>query len=140
MNSVDPITVLNELIAIHNRTLPVYLANSAHPWYSENDTNARETLDAIAADQQATVERLGQLVMRTEMPIEMGGFPIEFTSLHDLSLEYLIRKAIEWQRRDVSMIEAATNLLSDGTDEKTLAQEVLGAAKGHLDSLNELAN
>jgi hypothetical protein len=139
MNSVDSTTVLNGLIAMHNRTLPMYLANATRAWYSENDTHAREVLDAIAADQQATVERLGQLVMREGRPVEMGGFPIQFTSLHDLSLDYLIKKTIELQQRDISLIETAIQSLEDGSDEQALGEEALGAAKGHLESLNELS-
>jgi len=140
MTLVDSTAVLNRLVAIHNRTLPMYLANSTRAWFSQDDTVARETLDAIAADQQATVARLSQMVMDQSQAVTMGSFPMEFTSLHDLSLDYLVGRAIEWQRRDQSLIEAAAAELDADTDEKALAEKAVGAAKGHLESLTELVS
>ena len=118
----------------------MYLANSTRAWFSQDDTVARETLDAIAADQQATVARLSQMVMDQSQAVTMGSFPMEFTSLHDLSLDYLVGRAIEWQRRDQSLIEAAAAELDADTDEKALAEKAVGAAKGHLESLTELVS
>jgi hypothetical protein len=56
-----------------------------------------------------------------------------------LSLEYLWGRLIEHQQRAVAEIEAAGDALRMAPLAQALAREALGEAKGHLDSLREVA-
>ena len=137
MNAANTIEVLNRLLVIHHRSLPMYLSYAA-PWQTQRDQAAREVLDHIVADQKQMVDRIGELVLERDGDVEHGEFPMYFTGLHDLSFDYLVRRMIADQNRDVAAIEQCVDQLESDPLAKALAQECLGAAKGHLDSLEEL--
>ena len=63
---------------------------------------------------------------------------MEFTGLHDLSLEYLLSELVRRQQADVDRIGEIATLLRTDPAAHALAEEALGAAKGHLASLREL--
>jgi hypothetical protein len=134
MSSVD---LLNRLLAVHGRSLPIYLAD-AEPWVGRGGSEAVEVLQAIAADQQRTVDRIGELIVDEGGRLNLGGFPMKFTSYHDLSIDFMVTKLIEWQRADVHKIEAVVAETENGSTIRAIAEEALGAAKGHLQSLQEL--
>lgn len=129
--------ILNRLIAVHARSLPVYLADAA-PWGTSKDVHAQGVLDMIAADQLLTVDRLADEVMAMGGAVKQGAFPMEFTGLHDLSIGYLIREMTRRQANDVVEIDQLVGMLDKDASVRPLAEEALGAAKGHLETLNEL--
>jgi len=137
MNSTNTIDALNRLYVILFRSLPMYL-HYAPPWTHRGDERAMEVLQQLAADQQRTVDRLAELILELKGDVDSGEFPMSFTGLHDLSVEYIVGLAIEYQRRDIASIEACVDQLRTFPFAKALAEEALGEAKGHLDSLEEL--
>ena len=66
---------------------------------------AKAVLDQIVEDQKRTVDRLGTLILDSGGTIDYGEFPMSFTSLHDLSLSYLLKLLIERQQKPVSACE-----------------------------------
>lgn len=137
MTTADPNAVLNRLLILHHRSLPMYLSY-ALPYPTRGDDKARDVLKHIVASQKEMVDRIGSLLVEREVDVTHGEFPIYFTGLHDLSLEYLVRRMIADQRRDIAEIEKCAEQLSDDPYGKALAEEALGAAKAHLDALEEL--
>jgi len=137
MNSVDTNAVLNRLRVIHNRSLPTYLSY-AIPWSQTGDEAAAETLALIVNDHKTMVERLGELILESGGVTEPGSFPLEFTSLHFLSFDFLVKKLIEKQEKLVQDISDCVQRLHLAPSAQAVAQEALGEAKGHLDSLKEL--
>jgi len=137
MMSDATLNELRRLLVIHYRSLPVYLSY-ARPWSDRGQEQAVQTLQHIAGDQQQMVERLSKLILDTDAALEWGEFPIEFTDLHDLSITYLLSRLVEWQRGDIESIRQCLAALNDDADAETIAQEALGMAKGHLESLEEL--
>lgn len=137
MSSTNTNDVLNRLYAIHNRSLPKYLSY-ARPWSIAND-DAWKTIELIVADQKGMIERIGELIIENQGNVAIGEYPIWFTGLNDLSLDYLITRMIDQQRQDIAGIEACVEQLNLAPMAQSLAKEALGAAKGHLDSLLELA-
>ena len=65
---------------------------------------------------------------------------MEFTDLNLLSLDYLLTELVRWQKADVQAIEQLAAELAEGSEDRALAEEVLGNARGHLQSLEELLN
>jgi hypothetical protein len=136
-----PTAALNRLLAIHYRSLPMYL-HCAWPWTRPADEGSRdqqiaETLRHVVADQQRFVERISDALLDEGADIDPGAFPMEYTDLHDLSIEFLGKQLIDRQRRDIASIASCVRELADDPYLKSLAEEALGAAKGHLDSLVE---
>jgi hypothetical protein len=126
---------LNRLLTVLERSLPMYLSY-ARPWTHPGDEKAVKTLKHIVEDQQQMAERVGQAVLDLG-PIELGEYPIEFYDWHDLSLDFLLSKLVICQKRDIARIESCVSELQADRAAAALAEEALGAARGHLEALEE---
>ena len=133
-NSVD---LLNQLLVIHYRSLPMYLTD-ATPWTHHGDEKAVEVLTDIVADNRSTCQKLAQAVQQRGGILVEGEYPTEFTGMNFLSLDYLLSQSIKLQQGDIQTIEAIAERLWNDPPAQALAKEALGAAKGHLQSLQEL--
>ena len=129
--------LLNRLLAILGRSFPQYLQYS-RPHIPAGKGNLKETIDSIVGDQNVMVERLSQMLYNAETPPRYGEFPMEYTDLHDLDIDYLIGAALKYQQQDIATISAIADQLQLAPAAQSLAEEALGMAKGHLDSLQEL--
>ena len=139
MNSPETIDVLNRLYAIHNRSLPMYLS-FAVPFTMGKSDKASTALGHVVEDQKLMVDRLGELILDLGGDLQPGEFPMVFTSLHDLGIDYLIGQVILDLKRDIAIFDHCANQLNLVPMAKALAEEALGAAKGHLDSLEEVVS
>ncbi|MBP86727.1 MAG: hypothetical protein CMJ64_08430 [Planctomycetaceae bacterium] len=137
MSSADTINVLNRLVGIHNRSLPVYLTYASPAW-ERGDEAAREVLANISTDHTETVDRLAAMIVENGGTVDNGKFPIYYTGYHDLSFDFLLVRMILEQKQDITTIEQSITQLELSPLAKAAAQEALGAAKGHLESLEEL--
>jgi hypothetical protein len=61
-----------------------------------------------------------------------------FTSLHDLSLDYLLKLMIERQQKFIVVSERLADQLDTAPYAQAAAREAVGEAKGHLENLQEL--
>jgi hypothetical protein len=138
MNLVDTNAVVNRLLVLHHRSLPMYLGYAA-PWMQRGREAAKETLQQIVAAHRQMVDRLGEMILEHGGTIEFGRFPFAYASLHDLSLDYLWSKLVTFQERAVAELQASVEELRLAPLAQALAQEALGEAKGHLESLREVA-
>ncbi len=127
---------LNRLWIIHNFSLPSYL-NYAPPRWDEEDGVAARLLDNIVRDQQQLADRIGKMVIKYGGELAMGRYPYRFTSLHDLSSPYLWAELLRYQRQTVDAIENLMTQLPTASIAQALAEECLGVAKAHLDSMRE---
>ncbi len=69
-----------------------------------------------------------------------GRFAMHMTAKNDLSLGFLLREVIAQQEQDVAAIERYAAGLEEIASLHSLAEEILGNARGHLDILKELPN
>lgn len=133
------IDVLNRLLTILHRSLPMYL-NEASPWTQHGDQQASAALSQIVADQQRDCRRLADLVLERYGRLETGEFPMEFTDLHFLSMDFLVGELVRYQQQDIEAIEQCVSRLAGDAKAQTLAQEILGAARAHLEMLEALTS
>ena len=63
---------------------------------------------------------------------------MEYTDTHDLSLDFLVRELIGYQKWLIGQIEQIVARVGDDREARELAQETLGGEKAHLDALQEL--
>jgi len=129
--------ILNRLLVLHMRSLPMYLSY-APPYELARHVQAKAVLDQIVEDQKRTVDRLGTLILDSGGTIDYGEFPMSFTSLHDLSLPYLLKLLVERQQKQVVVCEKLAEQLSMAPYAQAAAREVVGEAKGHLENLREV--
>ena len=129
--------VLNRRLAIHNRSLPVYLSDAA-PWTHQGDEQAAAALVQITAAHRIMVDRIGDFLIERDGMSEAGAFPSQDASWHDLTLDFLLARLVQAQEQNVAAIAQCVDQLTGEPMAKALAQEALGEAKGHLESLEEM--
>ena len=139
MNSLTAIQPLTELLRVLCRSLPAYLAD-ARPWAQSEDQRLRSALDHLVADQQRYAGRVADAIIERGGQPDPGRFATQFTAKHDLSIEFLLQELIGQQERDIAMLERCAAQLEDLSSLHSLAEEILGNAKGHLDVLKEMLN
>jgi hypothetical protein len=137
LSEPDSNQVLNNVLVTLHRSLAAYLS-FADPWVAYGNEEPRRILTRIVADKEQFVARLTALLDARRHTIDFGEFPMEFTSLHDVSLEYLLSQLIEHQRRDVQTIESALAQLAGDTEGRSLVEEILASSRRHLQSLEGL--
>jgi hypothetical protein len=129
--------LLTQLLGILARSFPQYLRYS-RPYVPPGQEHVLETLHSIASDQDVLADRVRQMLTDGGAPLRSGEFPMEYTDTHDLGLDYQLASAIEYQQQDLQSIQELVSQLQAFPAAKSLAEETLGMAKGHLESLQEL--
>jgi hypothetical protein len=129
---------LNRLLTILYRSLPMYLTDAC-PWTQRADDKAVAALRHIVEAQKQLSNRVAEYILAHYGPIQLGEFPLDFPDTHDLSLDYLIGKLVQCQRQDVAALEQCVADLAADRAAATLAEEALGAARGHLETLEDLS-
>jgi hypothetical protein len=138
MPSTESIDVLNRVLATLERSFPQYL-RYARPYIPPGREDVGDTIEEIAAGQDALAERVGQMIVESDGLPDPGQFSIEFTDTHDLGIDYLNQEAIGYQKQDIAELQACADALNLSPAAQSLAAEALGMAKGHLESLEELS-
>lgn len=129
---------LNRLLTILSRALPVYLKNTT-PWIKPGQEDSLALLRRIADDQEQMAGRVFDFTNEHYGPPEVGEFPIDYFDTHDLSLEFLLKKLVRGQHNDVRALESVVKDLENDRQAMLLAEEALGAARGHAETLEELS-
>lgn len=130
------VETLNQLLAMHSKSLPVYLSD-AKPWVSAQDSEAMSVIGQIADEHRRLVDAIGTVITLHRGVPKFGEFPMQFTDMHDLSLDYLVKESIARQKDDIRAIEQMVDL-AETPAARAVVQECLGSAKGSLDNLSEL--
>ena len=139
MISLQEIQSLNELLRILCRSLTAYLAD-ARPWAQSDDQQLRVALDHLVADQQRYARRVSEAIAELGGRPDPGPFAMSFTAKNDLSLDYVLQEVTKAQQQDVSAIEHCATQLETVAALHSLAEEILGNARGHLEILQETLN
>jgi hypothetical protein len=134
----ETIHLLNRLLAIHERSFVQYLGY-ARPYVPPGREELVDALAAMDHDQDVMAGRISHMIIDGGALPRSGEFPMEFTDMHDLSVDFLLRAAVRYQEYDVEAIADIVGRLSTEPAAKAVAEEALGMAKGHLDTLRELA-
>jgi hypothetical protein len=129
--------ILNRLLVLHMRSLPMYL-RYAPPYEIYRNDRAGAVLRQIADDHQRTVDRLGTLILDAGGTVDYGEFPMSFTSLHDLSLQYHLKLLIERQEKHIAACQKLADQLNMAPYAQAASREAVGEAKGHMDNLRDL--
>ena len=132
----NTVQALNRLLALHGGSLPLYLA-SAPPHLAPCDLKGWEVVEQIIEDQRQMMDKIADLVEESDGVPNRGEFPAEFTGMHDLSMGFMLRNMLSRQHNEIQQIEAISSGLTEGSAAQAVAQEALGAAKGHAQSLQE---
>lgn len=134
------IDALNRLLAIHDHSLAMYLTSFA-PWTPAGDgphQQATATLAVIVADHRALSAKIAEVIDARGGLAEGGSYPMTYTDLHDLSIDFLVQELIRSQRRDLVAIERIAEELGADVQARRLADTAALEARKHLAALEKL--
>ena len=137
MNSSQTYHALNRLLSILQRSFPMYL-RGVPPLAAEADSQAVDVLNQIAEDQTTLSRRITALILFSDDQPDAGDFPMEFTDMHDLTIDFILRRTIGYQCQDVASIQQSIDSLQLAPAALALAEEALELSKAQLESLEAL--
>lgn len=137
MTAYSTTDLLNRVLVVHHRSLPLYLFDAA-PWMRRGETRERETLQQIAHDHRQVVDRLGTLILDHNGQVELGEYPLAFTAYNDVAFDWLLPLLIERQQKMIQYLQQIADLLGLAPMAKSVVEETVGMAKAHLEMLQEL--
>ena len=137
MTNAQRIDRLNCLLRVLCRSVAQY-ARDAHPWTPPQRRAVAEAIADLANDQQHYAGKVAAAIQDLDGRPEPDTFPLDFTAINDLSIDYLLRTVLEGHRRDATELErCAAELRGDPTLHE-LAEEIVGNARGHAEILAKL--
>jgi hypothetical protein len=134
MNDPASTAVLNRLLQTVYRSLPVYL-DTCRPWSPGGDGRGMQAIAMIASARRQLSERIAREIQDLGGPVEPGRFATLFTSLNDVSLDYLVELMRQSLCRDVETIEACVRDLARFPEGRRLAEDSLEMTRKHLAAL-----
>ena len=105
MRRPNLIAILNDALATIYRSLPMFVGE-VQPYSHPGDEQAEQLLQNIIADQKLYGGKLAELILDLGGAPDAGAYPILYTDLHLLSLDYLMQEITSQQRRDVEILAA----------------------------------
>lgn len=129
---------LNQLLTILYRSLPMYLTY-ASPWTRQADQASVDAVRRIVDDQQQLSNRVAEHIIEHYGRVELGDYPLDFPDTHNLAFDYLIGKLVTCQKSDLAALEECVAALAADREGAALADEAVGSARAHLETLEELA-
>lgn len=131
---------LNDLLINLGRSLLQY-AGEAWPWSAARDGgDLRATVDRLRGMQGESVRALAELLAGEGHPVDFGVFPDEYTSLHYVSLRYLIEQLVANEQAIAAECRAVAAELEPRSPARELVDEIVRreeAILGELQSLRE---
>lgn len=137
MTQSDTNAQLNELLILIGRSLLQYLGES-WPWVGDDAVPLGQSIQKQGQDQQAEISRIVDLLDRRYHPIEFGAFPTEYTSLHYVSIDYLLDQLLAEQAALVEEVGRIASNVSGDEEAVALAQDLQQAESRRLVELETL--
>jgi hypothetical protein len=136
MSQQTVIGALNRLLAHQCYSLVNYLSE-APPWTHPGNEELVEAIRNIGVDHEPYAQRLADAIEDRNGCLASGSFPMTFLSLNDLALDHLLVRLIENQQSNIQAAEQCMAELVEDPQAWSLASEVLGSERAHLDIMKE---
>ncbi|MGD0382300.1 MAG: hypothetical protein ABSA77_02185 [Thermoguttaceae bacterium] len=138
-NTLSATDVLHQFLHMLCRGLPAYVVE-INPWMQPGHGPLGKALANLAADRRLFANRTAQaLLERGEYP-DPGTFPLEYTGLNDVSIEYLTGEIIDSLQLDIEILPEFSAQLAEIPELHALAEEILGNTIGHAEILEKMMN
>ena len=130
--------LLQDIVRRESRSLLQYISE-AFPWTTREERAALATLQGMIDEERRNAAALGQFLVRRKIGVPyLGPYPVSFTSMNYLSLDYLLPRLVEYQHRAIRQLQADLRTLSD-MDATEQVERILNAKRRHLQILEGLA-
>jgi hypothetical protein len=130
--------VLEAAIRREGRSLLQYLSE-AYPWTRSAGDPTPDTVRALAAEERDALAVLTKFLARRRHAVPyLGAFPMGFTTMNFVSLDYLLPRLVEDGRRSIEALQRDRAALADA-EMKTQLEGFLDLKRRHLKTLEALA-
>ncbi|MFO0878831.1 MAG: hypothetical protein U0840_15930 [Gemmataceae bacterium] len=105
--------VLASILRRESRSLLLYVGD-AFPWATASQTQELTTLQGLIHQERAAVASLGQFLLRQRVGLPfIGAYPMAFTTIHFVALDYLLPRLIEAQSHGIEQLQGDLERLVD---------------------------
>jgi hypothetical protein len=129
--------VLDQLLHLLCRGLPAYVVQ-INPWMQPGSEPLGSAMQNLDADRQLYARRITQAIIERGGNPDPGVFPLEYTGLNDVSVEYLTNELIDSLNLDAEILGAISARLEVIPDLHALAEEILGNTIAHAEILEKV--
>lgn len=129
---------LNQLVVDMGRSLLQYVDES-WPWTAQESAARRQTLAELATRQRDHVAEIVELLNQRGSEVVFGTYPVTYTDLHYVELDYLISQLIENETALIGQIEATATLCEQDAELVALLDRVASGERAVLNELKSLA-
>jgi len=130
--------LLQDLVRRASRSMLQYVGE-AYPWTPDTNTDLLHKVRAVIDEEEAAVEGLAGFLRKKRIPIGyLGSYPQNFTILNFVSLDYLMPRLLDWQRKWTAVLDRDSALIAD-PEAKGEVAKLVAVARRHLDELEKLA-
>ncbi|HEY0982778.1 hypothetical protein [Schlesneria sp. T3-172] len=128
---------LNELLIALGKSLLQYVGQCSS-WSSRSQKGVEAEFQKIVAVQQEHVAKLSALLTERRWTIDFGGFPADYTDLHFLSLNYLLKLIRVNQQELLTVLDEASHTCIHDPEASALISEILTSERELTERLNNL--
>jgi hypothetical protein len=131
--------LLQDLVRRASRSMLQYVGE-AYPWAPDTDAELLAKVQAVIHEEEEAIEGLAAFLRKKRIPIGyLGSYPQYFTNLNFCSLDYLMPKLLDWQRKWSGVLEQDAALIKDA-EADTEVYKLVATARRHLEELQKLAD
>lgn len=105
--------LVNDVLVILHRSLLQYMAECS-PYVSADQTEKKSETDELIRFQHSAVTLLEELLEERRCYVDFGLYPIEFTDMQFLSLDYLLNESLVEAR---TIEQSIANAVQNSTDD-----------------------
>jgi hypothetical protein len=128
---------LQQIVRQENLSLLSYV-RQAYPWTTAERSAALNRLQGLLDAEHQALAALGQYMTRRHVPVPVHvSFPVNFTTVNFLGLEYLIPRLVEEERQTITDLERDLPGLTD-LESRVRVEQILVLKRRHLTELEAL--
>jgi len=130
--------LLQGLVKKEGRSLLQYVSES-YPWTPRKSHEAVSAIIAMAHEERdAAASLVRHLVSHRVQPPYLGAYPMSFTTINYMSVDFLVPQLVEFEKKRIAELEKDVLATSD-EEAKHLLQHLLQMKRQHLTTLTSLA-
>jgi hypothetical protein len=128
---------LESILQRESRSVMVYTAE-AFPWTSALTSEAVKRLLTCIHQEQEALTQLGRFLVRQRVPLPyLGSFPVGFTTINFLALDYLLPRLSAFEKTSIAELEGDLAALQDPLARPPV-EKLLAVKKRNLEMLEAL--
>jgi len=129
--------LLQDIVRRASRSMLQYVGES-YPWAGDNGADMLAKVKTVIAEEERAIEGSAAFLRKKRIGLPyLGSYPERFTNINYVSLDYLLPRLLDWQRRWVGILQKDAALVAD-PEARAEVEKLLAVARKHLDELEKL--